>query len=125
MFDKLLLLVIYLLIPMSIWIGGLYMWQKCPNNINKLIGFRTTLSMKNIEAWNYANEKAGKIWTVMGMVLTLITVLIYALFWNNSIELISFISIILSLAELAAIFISIFITEASLRKAFDKNGNKI
>ena len=51
-----------LLIPVVVIVTGRIMWKHYPKNINGLVGYRTTLSMKNMDTWKFANEYCGRLY---------------------------------------------------------------
>ena len=56
-----------LLIPVVVIVTGRIMWKHYPKNINGLVGYRTTRSMKNMDTWRFANEYCGRLWYKMGL----------------------------------------------------------
>lgn len=50
-----------LLIPVVVIVTGRIMWKHYPKNINGLVGYRTTRSMKNMDTWRFANEYCGRL----------------------------------------------------------------
>ena len=68
-------LIMVLLIP-SVMIGfGRYFMKKAPNEINAMFGYRTSMSMKNKETWDFAHQYCGKIWYICGLITLPITII--------------------------------------------------
>lgn len=44
-----------------------------PKEINDIFGYRTDMSMKNIDIWNFAHKYLGKLWFYLGLILVPIT----------------------------------------------------
>ena len=65
-----------LLIPVVVIVTGIIMWKHYPKNINGLVGYRTTLSMKNMDTWRFANEHCGRLWYKMGVFMLVFSVLV-------------------------------------------------
>ncbi len=107
-----------LLVPAVLTLAGLLSWKRCPRKINAFVGYRTTRSMKNEEAWRFANETFGRFlfWTGLGMAL-LPAVLLPALL-HASAEALGGITAGLCLFDLIPIFVCIAKTEAALKKRF-------
>ncbi len=111
------------LIPAIILGGGLYMW-KCPGKINGIIGYRTNLSMKNQETWEFAQKHCGKLWVRMSLVLMVGSCIAMIFFLSASQDTIGKAGTVIMSVQTVAILLSIFPTELALRKRFDKDGNK-
>ena len=63
------MLIMDLLIPFTMIGFGYIFLKKAPKNINTLFGYRTTMSMKNKDTWEFAHKYCGKLWYVWGMIL--------------------------------------------------------
>ena len=57
------------LTPILMILGGQIMWKHSPKNINSIIGYRTSRSMKNIDTWLFAQKHCGKLWWKIGLFL--------------------------------------------------------
>ena len=101
---------------------GLLWKSNPPKDISDLYGYRTSMSMKNMDTWNFAHRYIGRIWYVTGIITTALSVIILIVF-KNSIEFES-ITIYLVFIQLALLCAGIIPTEISLYKKFDKNGQK-
>ena len=55
-----------LLIPIIMITAGNMMWKHAPKKINRIIGYRTARSMKNIDTWNFAQKHCGRLWWKIG-----------------------------------------------------------
>ena len=90
-----------LLIPfLMISFGGLFS-RSAPKEINSAFGYRTSMSMKNADTWQFAHHYFGKIWRTLGWIL------------------------IITFLQLIPLILPIFFTEKALRAHFDRNGNRI
>jgi len=49
--------------------GGKMMWMYFPKNINSLVGYRTTRSIKIMDTWKFAHEYRGKLWCKIGWLM--------------------------------------------------------
>lgn len=114
-----------LLIPLIILIGGLFMKYKTPKKINGWVGYRTTMSMKNEETWQFAHNYCGGLWIKIGLILTLIAIAGCMISAFSGYVVASIISVILMVIQVATLLLSIAPTERELKKHFDENGNKI
>ena len=67
------MLILVLLIPLSVIGFGHYFSRNAPKEINMAFGYRTRMSMKNKETWEFAHHHCGKIWTIVGWILLLVS----------------------------------------------------
>ncbi|HEY8364080.1 MAG TPA: SdpI family protein [Haloplasmataceae bacterium] len=99
---------------------GLLFIFKPPKKVNYILGYRTTMSMKNQETWDYAHQYSGKVWLITGIITALVAFpLVIAL---KTLEIYEILMIILIVLESIAFLLMIPLTEIALRKRFDKNG---
>lgn len=111
-----------MLVPVTM-IGFGTLWKSNPpKNINDLYGYRTSMSMKNKDTWNFAHKYIGQIWYLSGIITTVLSVIILFVF-KNSTKLES-ITIYLVFIQIALLCVGIIPTEISLNKNFDKNGQR-
>ena len=54
------------IIPAIMIIAGRMMWKHCPKKINGVVGYRTKMSMINMDTWRFAHDHAGKLWWKVG-----------------------------------------------------------
>ncbi|WP_194190540.1 SdpI family protein [Clostridium chrysemydis] len=112
----------YLLIPgVMILFGGLLL-KKPPKEINGLYGYRTTMSMKNKDTWDFANKAIGKLWLTLGIALFMITVISLTVILGVNKELLGKYGLVLFYLQIAALILSIFPVEIKLKKKFNRNG---
>lgn len=113
-----------LLIPLTMIGFGLYFQKKAPQEINILFGYRTEMSMKNKETWEFAHYTIGHIWYRTGLVLIGIVIFIMLCLFQKDINTISIAGTIMMMIQVIPLIASIFLTEAALKKHFDKDGNR-
>jgi flagellar biosynthesis protein FlhB len=63
------MLVMDLLIPFTMVGFGKYFIKNAPKEINKVFGYRTPMSMKNKETWEFAHHYCGKLWLIIGCIM--------------------------------------------------------
>ena len=73
-----------LLVPVIVIITGRMMWKHCPKKINGVVGYRTKMSMINMDTWRFAHDHAGKLWWKVGIGLLGPTILIHIPFYGAS-----------------------------------------
>ena len=103
--------------------GGFIFWKIPPRKINNIYGYRTTMSQKNQDTWNYAHTYFGKHAVICGIVIFIFAIFTILALKNTSIfDILGYIII----AVQAAIPVIItFLTEWALRKKFTKTGQRI
>lgn len=114
-----------LLIPAMMIIGGYWMKKRPPRQINGLVGYRTTRSMKNMETWKFAHDLCGKLWLRIGLILLIPTLVAQlSLLHSADDDLIGVVSLIIVGVQLAALILPIIPVERALKKTFDDDGNR-
>lgn len=111
-------------IPTIMIIAGRMMWKHCPKKINGIVGYRTKMSMINMDTWRFAHDHAGKLWWKVGIGLLGPTMLIHIPFYGASDDTIGILSIIIIVIQLVFLVGSIFPTEKSLKNNFNEDGTK-
>ena len=116
------MLLVDLLIPLTMIGFGKLFLTKAPKNINAVFGYRTTMSMKNRDTWEFAHKYCGKLWFRCGLVLLPLSIIPLIFVLDRSIDTIGMIGGVVSVIQLVLVVGSIFPTEAALNKDFDING---
>lgn len=70
------MMIMSLLIPITMIGFGSHFIKNAPKDINYLFGYRTGMSMKNKDTWEYAHHYSGKIWRITGWVTLIISIII-------------------------------------------------
>ena len=113
-----------LLIPVVVIVTGRIMWKHYPKNINGLVGYRTTRSMKNMDTWRFANEYCGRLWYKIGLFMLAFSVLVSVLLLRTNDNTYSMISLIFVLLQCIILIVSIIPTELALKKMFYEDGTR-
>lgn len=113
-----------LLVPLIMLFFGLYFKNKSPKEINSLFGYRTTMSMKNKDTWEFAHHYCGRLWLVLGMIMLPLSVIPMLFIINQDIDVVGIAGGIIEGIQVVVLLISIFPTEKALKKTFDENGNR-
>ena len=113
-----------LLIPFTMIGFGKYFLKKVPKEINMIFGYRTAMSMKNKETWEFAHKYCGKIWYVCGWIMLPVTVVFLLLTIGKSEDYVGTVGGVICIVQLIPLIGSIFPTEIALKKNFDKNGKR-
>lgn len=111
-----------LLIPFVMILFGMIFVKKPPKHINGWYGYRTSMSSKNMETWNFAHLYFGKIWRMEGWILLLVVIIAMFFVLGKDIDTIGFYSLVINIIELILMLIPIVLTETALHERFDKDG---
>lgn len=113
-----------LLLPVMMICFGKIFRNRAPREINAVFGYRTSMSMKNKETWEFAHRYCGRLWYVLGWMMLVITAAVMLFAMGKSIEVVGMAGAIVMGVQLVPLVGSIIPTEMALRKTFDKNGNR-
>ena len=97
--------------------------KTAPKNINMLFGYRTAMSMKNQETWQFAHHYIGRLWYLSGMILLPLSVVLMLPLIGKDKDTIGWLGSFICMIQLVALIGEIIPTEIALHKKFDKNGN--
>ena len=115
--------IIDILIPILMIVLGKSFQHNIPSNINFLFGYRTSMSMKNEDTWNFAHKYFGRIWYVTGLILLLLSLVPLLFVIGKDKQTIGIVGGIICLVQLIPLMVPIIPTEIALKKRFDKEGN--
>lgn len=111
-----------LLIPATMIGFGWMFLHNPPKNINATFGYRTTMSMKNQDTWDFAHRYCGKLWYRMGLGLLPVTVLFSLLLFGREIAVVGVYGIVFAMLQCIPLAGVIIPTERALKRTFDQNG---
>ena len=103
---------------------GIYFAKNPPKEINGFFGYRTPMSMKNKDTWNFAHHHCGKLWKVIGAILLLISFIPMLFLIGKGTEVIEIFTGVISAIQVIVLLGSIIPTEIALKRTFDKYGNR-
>lgn len=113
-----------LLLPLTMTLFGKLFLSKAPKDINFLFGYRTEMSMKNKNTWEFAHLYIGRIWYILGMIMLPVSAipLLFAMGMNT--DTVGYTGAAVMFFQLILLIIPIFPTEAALKKTFDEHGRR-
>ena len=103
------------IIPVMIIVIGYLMNKYPPKKPNYLIGYRTRKSMQNNEVWKIANQYCGVLWIKLGILMLIITSIIFVLVSLNIINFTENLLIIVTVSEVIILVQTIFIVENKIK----------
>ena len=118
------MLVMDLLIPFTMIGFGRYFIKNAPKKINKVFGYRTSMSMKNQETWEFAHHYCGSLWLKIGCIMLILSIIAMLFVIGKDENVIGTFGGILCGIQLVVLISSIFPTEIALKNNFDKHGNR-
>ena len=113
-----------LLFPAIMILFGAVFMKTAPRKINYVFGYRTDMSMKNRETWEFAHKYMGKLWFRFGFLLIPITVIPMLFVIGNSENVVAIVGLIVSFVNTVTLIVPIFFTEKALNRTFDKDGKR-
>lgn len=121
---KIFIVVCNLIIPVIILFFGVKFRKHGPKNINGMYGYRTSMSMKNKETWEFAHQYCGRLWIKLGLIMLIISISfsVLAFLFDDGVQ--GIIEVILVTIQTVALIVSIFPVEKELKKNFDENGSR-
>lgn len=118
------MLLIDFIIPVTmLGFGGLFAMQ-APKKINTTFGYRTEMSMKNRDTWEFAHHYVGKLWFICGLAAAPVCVLLMLPVLGKDIDTVAFWGLGVCIVLAIPMVVSFFLTESALKKTFDENGNR-
>lgn len=116
------LLITDLVVPLTMISFGKLFMENPPKNINPVYGYRTRLSMKNQDTWDFAHRYNGKVWYTAGLAMLPVTILaMLLLLWSNDTVIVT-VGFLVCAVQLVVLLATIPVIEKALRKHFDENG---
>lgn len=117
--------VVSLFIPIIMVIFGKSFLKAAPKEINGIYGYRTAMSMKNQDTWEFAHKHFGKVWFYAGLILLPLNIIPLLFVIDKGTDLISTVGTVVCMVDIFVMLLSIIPTERALKKNFDSDGNRI
>lgn len=121
---KIFIIVSNLIIPVIMLFFGVRFRKHGPKNINGIYGYRTSMSMKNKNTWEFAHQYCGRLWIKLGLIMLTISIIVSVLIFAYVDEAQGIIDAILVTIQTIVLIVSIFPVEKALKNNFDGNGNR-
>lgn len=118
------MLIMDLLIPVVMIAFGKLFMNKTPGNINHIFGYRSSMSMKNKDTWDFAHKYCGRLWFLIGWIILPLSVIPFLFIIGKDTETVGMVGTIVCVVQLLPLIGAIIPTEIALRKTFDENGNR-
>lgn len=113
-----------LLFPAIMIVGGKLFTKNKPRDINGLVGYRTTMSMKNEDTWRFAHAVSGRFMWKWGWISLPFAVVPMLFVLGQTEDVIAVSGTVTMCVLMIPILAAIPYTERALRKTFDRDGNR-
>jgi len=70
------MLIADLLVPLTMIFFGACFEKNAPKEVSAAFGYRTTMSMKNRDTWQFAHKYIGRLWKICGWLVLLISAVV-------------------------------------------------
>ena len=120
--NYLALMITIFLLPLVMVICGMSYTKRGPKKITRLQGYRSKMSMKNRDTWDFAHKNLGDLWFKLGAPLLAVTSVVSLLVFRESTKQITTWCCVIFVIQLAIIVLPVFYTEKALKENFDENG---
>lgn len=113
-----------LLVPVIIICVGSSFRQSPPTDINSMLGYRTKMSMKNQDTWEFANLYFGKVAFRWGWIMLAVTIVIMLLAFYRSKHVVTTVGLITIFAQAIPPLCFIPVVEHKLKDVFFADGSR-
>ena len=113
-----------ILFPVVMILFGTMFMKSAPKKINYIFGYRTDMSMKNRDTWEFAHKYIGKLWFRFGLLLIPITVIPMLFVIGKTENIVGTVGLIVGFINTIVLIVPIFFTEKALNRTFDKDGKR-
>jgi len=120
--NYLALMISIFILPLVMVICGMSYVKRGPKRITKVQGYRSKMSMKNRETWDFAHKYLGDLWFKLGAPLLAVTSVVSLVVFRESNEKIVFWCYVILVIQLVLMLLPVYYTEKALKKNFDENG---
>ena len=110
------------IVPFTMIGFGKLFLNHAPDEINMVFGYRTRMSTKNKDTWEFAHKYCGRLWFIWGWILLPISVIPMFFVMGQSEDMVGNVSAMICILQCVFLVGSIFPTERALRRNFDENG---
>ncbi|KYH30944.1 hypothetical protein CLTEP_24660 [Clostridium tepidiprofundi DSM 19306] len=115
--------VICLATPLVMLVGGII----CKNvklKINHFVGYRTKTSMRNEDTWKFANHYLGKLWIIIGLLMTIFSSILLTYIYSKTGKISGMLCLGFIISQSLVVLISVFSVEKKLKEKFNTSADK-
>ncbi len=118
------MLIMNLMIPLIMIGFGKIFLKWAPKEINPLFGYRTNMSMKNQDTWQFAHHCFGKWWYWSGIFLIPVSVIPMLFVTDAGEAAVGIVGGVTCTFECIGLIIPVFFVEKALKQVFDSDGKR-
>lgn len=112
---------IVMLTPVLMALVGLIWRIRPPKNTGGPFAYRTALSLKNEDTWQFAHAHISKLWLRIGVLLSIVSAVLMVVFRSNYMSF--FLWVIMG--QMVFLCLSAFLVDAVMKAVFDADGNRL
>lgn len=113
-----------LMIPGMMIIIGRVFEKNPPKTINGVYGYRTNMSRKNQDTWDFAHKYCGQLWWKIGWIMLFLAIVAMLPLIGKNDDVVGLWGGVIAMVECVLLIAGIFPVEKALKKNFDKDGNR-
>lgn len=118
------MLIMNCIIPLTMIGFGSAFAKSAPKEIDLAFGYRSKMSIKNKDTWDFAHHYCGKIWRNAGWIMLPLSIVVMLFIIGQSEDAIGRFGYVICMIEILFLAGAILPTEIALRKTFDQDGNR-
>jgi len=107
-----------IIVPLLMVVVGIRFLKFQPK-LKGVFGLRIDCAMTNEETWNFAHKYGGKLWIVLGIIMSVVIVLCMLIAININELIVGIIALIISMIELLVFIFSFSIIKKNIKKKFN------
>ena len=114
---------VVMLAPLVLLGLGLLYLLAAPKEANYKLGYRFFWGMSSVESWRFTQRLAGGLWTVLGLILTIVMSSLTGKFQGMDLAAVTQLAVKYLLWELGCVVVSMLIINLTVVVFFDFKGN--
>ena len=118
------MLIMDLLAPAVMVVFGSMFIRRPPKDINWIYGYRTSMSMKNMDTWVFAHGYCGKLLRNIGLAMFICSAAAMLFVLGKEVAVVGIWGGIVAAVQIVFVIVPIIFTEMALRANFDALGNR-
>ena len=118
------MLIMDLLTPLLMLGFGSLLLKQPPKEINFIYGYRTTMSMKNKDTWQFAHAYFGRLWLRIGLILLPASIIPLLFVMGGDDNTVSIVGGVECAIQVVVLLGSIVPVEKALKRTFDRDGKR-
>ncbi len=99
-------------------------FEKKPPKRNSVFGYKTAMSGKNDDTWDFAQRYIGRLWRIWGLAALFVSLLVMLLLLNRDRPIVGYAAMILICVQMIPLIGCVFPTERALKRTFDRFGQR-